>query len=629
MKKVMSLFLSLTTAFLIITASVPVAFAAEYNGKCGSNVFWTLDTFTGELVISGSGSMSDYSADSAPSWSTYQSYIKSVTVSDGVTSVGAYSFYNITGYKYQKMTDVSLSSSVELIGDYAFRGCKSLTAVIGTGVEQIGEYAFRSCESLSALNLISVVSVGNGAFSYCTGITALPIPASVTTIGSSAFKGCSGITSLTLPDNITSLGNQAFADCTGLTAVEFSASEITQRVYGVFNGSGADGGMNVTFGDNVTAVVEGLFENCSNINEVTFGSAVTSVGDFSFYGSGVKSVVIPASVKTIGSYAFSLCNSLVSFSVDSSNTAFSAGSNGELMNKAKTYIYRYPSGRTESSYTLPTTVRIIAVGAFSGDDDLVTVDTSYTVTINDYAFTMCQSLSSVTLTLVSTLKPYAFADCNSLSAVSAPKLKTVGEYTFFGCDELTDLSGFTAMTEISSYAFSNIQGIKTLTIPSTVTAIGDYAFNNCDNLATLTVPSNVKNIHTGAFANCDNLNSVILEEGITTVYQYAFLNCPALLSVKIPASVTQIGTAAFGYKQSGTAYSAISGFKIYCYSGTAGYTYAQNHSSRLSYEVVTDGIEEDSASPEIPSRQPVENIDIFNLVFSLISKLLELIMNLI
>ncbi len=630
MKKALSLFLSLITVFLIFTASVPVAFAAEYSGACGSNAFWSLDTYSGELVISGSGSMKDYSADSLPSWSTYQNYIKTITVSDSVTSVGDYAFYNITGYKYQKLTTVTLSASVEAIGDYAFRGCKALTTVIGTGVEQIGEYAFRSCEKLSVLNLVSVVSVGNGAFSYCTGITALPIPSSVTTIGQSAFKGCSGITSLILPSNITALGNQAFAECTGLTSVEFSASKVTSAVYGVFEGSGAPSGMNVTFGSNVTTIPAGLFENCTNLNQVTVGSGVSVINSKAFYASGVRNVSIPQKTSSISAYAFAMCNNLVAFTVDSSNSYFSAGSNAELMNKAGTTLYRYPSGRGKASYTVASTVKTINSGAFYGDTTLTDVNCTNATTIAEYSFSMCTALQSVSVPTATAVKDYAFADCDSLSSISAPKVTSVNQNSFFGCDSLTSLSGFTALTSIGAYAFSDCQGFKTLTIPSTVTSVGDYAFYNCDNLTSVTIPSTTKTLSTGAFAGCDDLNSVTLSSGITKIGNYAFLNCPALLSVRIPASVTSIGDYAFGFKHSGSSYAAISGFKIYCYSGSEGYIYAYNNKSKLSYEIVTDSVEEEIVIPENPDASvdaPTQGVDFVGFIVFFIQKILAFISN--
>ena len=630
MKKALSLFLSLITVFLIFTTSVPVAFAAEYTGACGNNVFWTLDTYSGELIISGSGSMNSYSADSMPSWSTYQNYIKTVTVSDGVTSVGDYAFYNITGYKYQKLTTVNLSEGVEIIGDYAFRGCKALATVIGTGVEQIGEYAFRSCEKLSALNLVSVVTVGNGAFSLCTGLTSLPIPPSVTTIGSSAFSGCSGLTSLVLPSNVTALGDRAFADCSGLTHVEFSASKITAVLYGVFDGAGAESGMDVAFGSNVTSIPGSLFENCANIDNVTIGSGVKTIGNRAFYASGVRTVNIPQVTTSISAYAFSMCNRLTGFTVDSLNTKYSVGSNGELMKKTRTTLYRYPSGKTATSYSAPSTVTTIDSGAFYGDTTLRYIDTMNTKTVNAKAFSMCAALESVYMPLVTSIKGYAFADCNKLTEISAPCVTALAEYSFMGCDSLTTLSGFTAVTSIGSYAFSGCGGLQDITVPSTVVSIGTFAFYNCVEITSVNIPSSVETIGISAFSNCGNLTNVTLSNGIRQIGNEAFLNCPALLSVRIPASVTSVGNYAFGFKKSGSSYSAVSGFKVYCYSGSGGYTYAYNNRSKFSYEIVTDSIEEEIISPENPDtpvETPVQEFNFISFVVSFVQKILAFIKN--
>ncbi len=629
MKKFFSLFLSLMMVFLIMTVSVPVAFAAEYTGACGSNVSWAVDTFTGELTISGTGAMTNYNADSVPGWSAYQNYIKIVTVSDGVTSVGDYAFYNITGYKYQKLTTVNLSDTVEEIGSYAFRGCKSITTVIGTNVEQIGEYAFRGCSSLTCTDFDSLVEIGNGSFSFCSSLSEFAFSSTIKKIGPSAFKGCSGLKSLILPDNITSLGNNAFADCTGLDSVEFSASQITSYVRGVFNGAGIDEGMNITFGSNVTVVPPGLFENCSDIKTVALGSGVTTIGDYAFYSSGIKNITITSSVKSIGDYSFALCNDLVSFSVDSENTLYSSGSDGELMNKSKTYIYRYPSGKSVTSYTVPSTVRYIQDAAFYGDDDLITVDTANALVIYSYAFALCGSLKTINIPSVTSLGSYAFADCNSLSSVTAPKLSTVGTSAFFGCDSLSDLSGFTAVTTIGEYSFASIQGFETLTIPSTVTTIGKYAFCNCDNLSTLTVPSSVRTIRSGAFTDCKNLNKVTLSSGVKTIYEEAFLNCPALMSITIPSSVTSIGAYAFGFTGSGSSYQAVSGFKIYCYSSTEGYNYAYANKSNFAYEIVTDSVDDGVIIPDDDVSASEQEDDALTVAFSFIRAIFDFIKNIL
>ena len=52
------------------------------------------------------------------------------------------------------LTDVSIPSSVTIIGDSAFTGCNRLTTVaIPNGVSTIGNYAFYGCSSLSSLTI--------------------------------------------------------------------------------------------------------------------------------------------------------------------------------------------------------------------------------------------------------------------------------------------------------------------------------------------------------------------------------------------------------------------------------------------------------------------------------------------
>lgn len=58
--------------------------AAVYTGSCGTNATWSFDTENGELTISGSGVMRDYTNEQQP-WYTYHDLIKSCTIGSGIT----------------------------------------------------------------------------------------------------------------------------------------------------------------------------------------------------------------------------------------------------------------------------------------------------------------------------------------------------------------------------------------------------------------------------------------------------------------------------------------------------------------------------------------------------------------
>ena len=87
-----------------------------------------------------------------------------------------------------------------------------------TSNDKLGNYAFYDCRVLTNLTIPSSVTlIGGSVFSGCSGLTSLTIPSSVTSIGNNAFHGCSGLTSLTIPSSVTSIGSDAFSGCSSLT----------------------------------------------------------------------------------------------------------------------------------------------------------------------------------------------------------------------------------------------------------------------------------------------------------------------------------------------------------------------------------------------------------------------------
>ena len=146
-----------------------------YSGKCGPDMTWTLDASTGELIISGTGNMT-----SNP-WQNHRKLIKTVKISDGVTSL----YYNgsVTG---------------------AFSFCENITSIeLPAGLTRIEADEFRSC----------------------TKLTSITIPDGVTYIGARAFLNCPSMKTLTLSGSVTSIGNSAFESCSQLADINFYGTQ--------------------------------------------------------------------------------------------------------------------------------------------------------------------------------------------------------------------------------------------------------------------------------------------------------------------------------------------------------------------------------------------------------------------
>ena len=79
----------------------------------------------------------------------------------------------------------------------------------------------------------------------------------------------------------------------------------------------------------------------------------------------------------------------------------------------------------------------------------------------------------------------------------------------------------------------------------TVTAVEDGAFSNCDGIVSITLPHTVSQIGKNAFDSCQSVVNFTLPQTLKTIGDEAFRSCFAVSTITIPVSVTSIGRLAF------------------------------------------------------------------------------------
>ena len=517
------------TLCFALVASVGTMFAE--SGTCGKNLTWDLTDSV--LTISGTGAMYDFRSDSpAPWYSDYNKYIiKSVTIGNGVTSIGDYAFEGCSN-----LTSATIPNSVTSIGSAVFASCKRLTSVsIPNGVTNIEYATFSDCSRLTSVTIpSSVISIGDWAFNGCASLTSIAIPNSVTSIGDDAFRGCKNLISADIPNSVTSIGELAFLGCTGLTSV--------------------------TIGNGVTSIGRRAFDYCTGLTSVTIGNGVTSIGNEAFHECyGLTFVTIPNSVTSIGRRAFCYCTSLTSVTIPSSVTSIGDGAFSyctslpivDNIRYADTYLVEAVD-KTLSTYTIVEDTRFIG----------------------DNAFYSCPGLTSITFipNSVTSIGSGAFASCDGLTSITIPNSVTeIGEGAFSGCAGLksivwnakncADIMGYddgwfpNSNSAVTSFIFGNevehipaylcvgMNNLASITIPNSVTSIGENTFYYT---GLTSVIWNAKNcvVYDDCFP--ESVISVTFGNKVEQIPAYLCNGLSRLTSIVIPNSVKSIGKLAFG-----------------------------------------------------------------------------------
>jgi hypothetical protein len=612
----------LLAIFMVLAAAS--GWAQAQSGTTGS-LSWTLSE-GGTLTIRGTGVMPDYDSYShTPPWYSYREKITEVVVEAGVTTIGWYAFHNCSS-----LLSVTLPASVTSIGDVAFYNCRSLTSItLPEGVNSIDHRTFGWCYALTEIlvapnnpvysseagvlfnkdktTLIrypigkagvsyavpgtatsiavdafsesyleavtipaSVISIEAGAFFNCSRLTSIALSEGVGSIGGGAFFNCNKLPSITIPASVTAIGDNAWGDCPSLSEIRVASNN---SVYSSEEG--------VLFNKDKTTLVRCPQGKIST--SYTLPASVTSIGAYAFYDCNrLESMTIPASVTSIGESAFSGCSSLTGITVASNNPAYSS-EEGVLFDKSKTLLIQYPRGKTGTDYTLPASVTSIEGGAFDHCSRLESIILPASVTsIGHGAFFCCTNLASITLPAVISIGGDAFAVCSSLTSVTLPaSVTSIGALVFTDCLALTDITvhwittppainrdvfhgttlatitlhvpaGTKAMYEMAEgWKEFNIVGESGPSCPSGTFGAGDaLTWELCEGVLTIG-GAGVMPDYTDAgisapwYAYREAIAAIVIASGVEHIGAQAFFSYSNLASVTIPASVTSIGWEVF------------------------------------------------------------------------------------
>lgn len=325
----------------------------------------------------------------------------------------------------------------------------------------------------------------------------------------------------------------------------------------------------------VTALGESAFESCTGVTSLTLPATVRSIGSYCFYNctfttlqlsdslrviadnaflySCVTSLHLPACFEEYGEGAFWARN-LASVTVDEGNPRFrSIG--GWLYSKDSLTLCVVPVAET-GTINVPSFVKHIGFQAFSFNSRATSVSLPEgIVSIGAFAFNCCSAVNNIVIpSTVTRIGICPFSYCPQLTNLSiAPGnshyvmdgllLYSAGYDTLVSCHK----SGATVTMNPNVKVlggFENNTWVRNIDIPAGVTDILDNCFNGC-SFSSIALPAHLKRIGAHAFAENSNLTSVTMPETLLSMGEGAFYWCQNLTAIVIPDSLRIIPKEAF------------------------------------------------------------------------------------
>lgn len=225
-----------------------------------------------------------------------------------VTSIGYQAFYN------RPITSVKFSATIKEVKQSAFNRCTALADVeLNDGLEKLGYDVFSNCKSLKSIVIPGTVRNLPGGSSFSgSGLQTVALEEGVETIADD-FMECAALDRVFLPSTLKEIGMSAFENCTSLTDIIIPQSVKKINAF-AFAGTGI-------------AQIS-LPEGVEELSGQALGQMNGANQSYS-----LKSVELPASLKTIHYMTFNNDCGLTELTVNGSGDNLPVGTSPSNANK--------------------------------------------------------------------------------------------------------------------------------------------------------------------------------------------------------------------------------------------------------------------------------------------------------
>ena len=385
-------FLGCSIRSLIIPASV-ISIAAYAFYGCSSLTDLRFDD--GETPLSLQYNSAATSSTGSGKGQFYDCPLESVYLGRNLTypqgsQYGYSPFYNITTLK-----ELTISSTVTELGNYAFWGCNGLMGVtIPESITILGQNVFFNCANLKSVefNAVNCTTKGYGAiYFFPKSVETVTIGDKVTHIPYNLFRDCENLKNVTIPNSVVSIGDCAFERCKSLTTINIPNS-ITSIGKDAFEYSGLS---TLNIDTDVSSLSDVAFP--SSLRIITcLNSTPPTATSVTFNSETTQNGVLFVPEPSIATYKISpyWCDFIKIEAIPNSGTGGDNKGDNENIFNAQIDNFIYMSIDEERNFTSYLPSDVMASSWESSDEDIVEVTKKGKAEAYEYGNVIVRALNS-------------------------------------------------------------------------------------------------------------------------------------------------------------------------------------------------------------------------------------------
>lgn len=475
------------------------------GGTGGESITWAFDAVSSTLTISGTGDMDDWASRAEVPWAELRSDIVTVTIDEGITSVGAHAFDSCAA-----MTVIHIPATLTAIGDSAFAGCNALLELHAKPATPptVGAQAFRG------------VPKECGVF--------------VPTAAADAYKAAAGWSTFAyiIPEGFGGkCGQKAlwmFDSATGAMTVVGTG---TMTEYGHFE-------------------LTPWYTHKDNIKSLTVGEGIISISSRAFYSCpALLKLSLPSTLKNIGQGALGQCTNIEEITVKALTPPVT-GSIDAFANMREDIPVYVPAGTVAAYRAATSWSHFIYIRTADGNSGTCGADLTWTFDPATGTLTITGSGAMDNWAEDEPKVPWDAVMEDIKTVVMSDEVTNIGDYAFIRATNLETINFPSALTRIGELSFYGCTKLPEVVLPEGFTTLDMQVFENCTSLTNIVLPSTLTAIDGSTFEGCTGLTSIVAKMTTPLVLDASVFNkVPKDIPLYVPAASVALYQAADVWKE--------------------------------------------------------------------------------